>query len=90
MANLVLVCARHHTLIHNQGFQLQLHPDRRLHVTTAGGTRLLHHPAPAWGDPAELALGRGQHVSAETLPPDSVDASLDLGYVVSVLVAQAS
>ncbi len=28
--NLVLVCARHHTLVHQHGFALELHPDRRL------------------------------------------------------------
>ena len=51
---------------------------------------LLHHPAPAWGDPAALAGGCGQHVSAATLPPDSVEPRIDLGYVVNVLVAQAA
>ncbi|TAL12292.1 MAG: HNH endonuclease, partial [Frankiales bacterium] len=85
--NLVLVCARHHTLIHSQGFQLTLQPDRQLEVTTADGTRLLHHPAPAWGDPAALAVAR---VSAETLPPETVQPRIDLGYVVNVLLAQAS
>lgn len=86
--NLVLVCSRHHTLIHAQAFSLVLH--RRLEVATAEGVPLLHHPAPAWGDAAALARGCGQAVSAETLPPDQCDARLDLGYVVSVLMAQAS
>ena len=88
--NLVLVCARHHSLIHSQGFRLVLHPDRRLEVSTADGVRVLHHPAQPWGDPAALASGCGQLVSAETLPPDHCDARLDLRYVVSVLLAQAS
>jgi hypothetical protein len=88
--NLVLVCSRHHTLIHTQGFQLALHPDRRLTVTTAGGVPVLHHPAQPWGDPATLAAGPGRHVSARTLPPDGCDARVDLGYVVSVLMAQAA
>lgn len=86
----MLVCARHHTLIHSQGFQLVLHPDRRLSVTTADGVPVLHHPAQPWGHPAELATGRGHRVSAGTLPPDHCDTRIDLGYVVSVVLAQAS
>jgi hypothetical protein len=88
--NLVLVCSRHHTLIHSQGFSLVLHPDRRLEVRTADGVAIVHHPAQPWGDPSALAQGRGQLVSAETLPPDHCSARMDLGYVVSVLLAQAS
>jgi hypothetical protein len=87
--NLVLVCARHHTLIHSQGFSLVLHPDRRLEVHSADGVPVLHHPAQPWGDPAELADGCRELVSAETLPPDHVDARIDLDYAVSVLMAQA-
>lgn len=90
LANLVLVCARHHTLILTQDFQLVLHPDRRLSVATAEGVPLLHHPAQPWGDPAHLTTGRGRRVSAETLPPDHCDARIDLGYVVSVLMTQAA
>jgi hypothetical protein len=89
-ANLVLVCSRHHTLIHTQGFQLRLHPDRRLDVRTADGARIVHHPAQPWGDPAALATGCGQLVSAEALPPDRCDTRLDLHYAVSVLIAQAA
>jgi hypothetical protein len=90
LGNLVLVCSRHHTLIHTQGFTLVLHPDRRLDVHTADGVAILHHPAQPWGDPAALARGRGQLVSAETLPPDHCTDRMDLGYIVSVLLAQAS
>jgi hypothetical protein len=90
LANLVLVCSRHHTLIHAQGFQLVLHADRRLEVRTADGVALLHHPAQPWGEPAALASGCGQLVSAETLPPDNATDRLDLRYVVSVLMTQAA
>ncbi len=31
----MLLCSRHHTLVHQQGFRLTLHPDRRLEVITA-------------------------------------------------------
>ena len=90
LSNLVLLCSRHHTLIHAQGFQLVLLPDRRLTVATADGVPVLHHPAQPWGDPAALADGWGRAVSAETLPPDHCDARMDLGYVVSVVLAQAA
>lgn len=88
--NLLLLCSRHHTLVHTQGFALLLHPDRRLQVRTADGLAVLHHPAQPWADPGALATGCGQHVSAETLPPDHCDPRLDLRYAVSVLLAQAS
>ena len=88
--NLVLVCSRHHTLIHTQGFTLTLHPDRRLDVHTPHGAAILHHPAQPWGDPAALAKGRGQLISATTLPPEHCTDRIDLGYVVNVLLAQAA
>ncbi len=59
-------------------------------MRTADGTALLHHPAPPWGDVAAIGRGRGRSISAVTLPPDHVDARMDLGYVVSVLLAQAA
>src|SRR3954468_1493758 len=48
--NLVLLCSRHHTVVHQQGFSLVLHPDRRFDVSTTEGTRVLHHPGLPWGD----------------------------------------
>jgi hypothetical protein len=88
--NLVLVCSRHHTLIHTQGFTLTLHPDRRLDVHTPHGAAILHHPAQPWGDPTALAKGRGQLISVDTLPPEHCTDRIDLGYVVNVLLAQAA
>ena len=90
LSNLVLVCARHHTLIHSQGFRLVLRPDRRLEVRTADGVPVLHHPAQPWGDPADLATGCGQLVSAETLPPTHCRPRMDLRYVVSVVLRQSA
>ena len=86
----MLVCSRHHTLVHERGFALVLHPDRRLEVRTAEGVAVLHHPAQSGTAPTALAEGGGRRVSAETLPPDHCDARLDLGYAVAVLLAQAS
>ncbi len=86
--NLLLVCARHHTLLHTQGFQLTLHPDRTLTVLTADGTEVPHHPELPWGDADELDLDR--HLQPTTLTPDSVEPRLDLHYIVSVLSQQAA
>jgi hypothetical protein len=87
LANLVLVCSRHHTLIHQQGFQVTLHECRRLTVATAEGVPVLHHPGLPWGDAAELEV---TGIDANTLPPDSIEARIDLGYVVNVVMMQAA
>jgi len=85
--NLVLVCSRHHTLIHSQGFRLVLHPDRRLEVSTADGVPILHLPERPWGDPAQLdPTGR---ITARTITPPRFQPGMDLRYVVSVLARQA-
>ncbi len=86
MCNLVLLCSRHHTLVHAQGFELTLHPDRRLDVRTADRVDVLHHPAQPWGDAAAC----GQAVSAGTLHPQDATSRLDLRYVVGVLMAQSA
>jgi len=37
LANLVLVCSRHHHLLHQPGWSAQLHPDGELAVTAPDG-----------------------------------------------------
>lgn len=86
--NLVLLCSRHHTLVHQLGFRLMLRADRRLDVRTAEGTPVLHHPAKPSADPAELETTVG--VSAGTPLSQGCDSRMDLGYVVSVLLQQAA
>jgi len=88
LANLVLVCGRHHTLLHHAGFQLTLHPDRTITVRSADGAAVPQHPEPPSGD-ADL-LDPDRHLQPTTLPPDSVEPRLDLHYVVSVLSHQAA
>lgn len=83
VANLVLVCARHHTLIHEQGFQLALTSDRALTVRTRDDIPIPHHP--------RLPIGRGSQ-----LPETPGLANLttfdraDLGHVVSVMLQHSS
>jgi len=88
LANLLLLCSRHHSLVHAQGFQLQLRPDRSLTVRTAHGVPVPHHPALPW-HPAEELDHNGQ-ITAQTLPPMVTGQRLDLGYAVAVLMQQAA
>ncbi len=88
LSNLLLLCSRHHTLVHQLGFHLVLRPDRRLEVHTPDGIPVLRHPGQPWADPTQLdPTGR---ISAGTLPPTHCDARLDLGYAVAVLLQQAA
>jgi hypothetical protein len=87
LANLILVCPRHHTLIHDWGYQLTLHGDRTLTVTTAYGEPVPHHPAQPWQPPAHLDPDGA--VSPGTLPPTANDR-LHLHYAVAVLMQQAA
>ncbi len=84
----MLVCSRHYTVIHQRGFQLILHLDRRLDVSTADGVPVLRHPGLPWVDRRRLDVER--RITADTLPSTNSDARLDLGYVVSVLMQQAA
>ena len=88
LANLLLLCSRHHSLVHAQGFQLQLRPDRSLTVRTAHGVPVPHHPALPW-HPAEELDHNGQ-ITAQTLPPMVTGQRLDLGYAVAVLMQRAA
>lgn len=88
LANLVLLCGRHHTLVHRDETALQLHPDRTLTVATTEGTPVPHHPPLPWQPAADVDPKRA--VAAGTLPPRWVGDPLDLRYAVSVLVAQAA
>ena len=82
--NLALVCSRHHTLIHTQGFQLVLSPDRTLTVRTADDIPVPHHPTRPAADPSEL-----DHTAA-ALSSEWKNDPFDLGYVVHVMTQQSS
>lgn len=84
----VLVCARHHTLIHQLGISLALDAERQLSVTRPEGVPLLNHPGLPWGDPMELDPGR--HIDGATLPPDNVVSRVDIGDAVRVMMQQSS
>lgn len=88
LANLILVCSRHHTLIHTRGYELTLAPaTRRLTVTAPGGVLIPHHPEQPFA-PAEQLDPTGA-VDPTVLSPNAYDP-LDLHYAVAVLLQQAA
>ena len=88
MANLILLCPRHHTLVHDQGFRLALRADRTLTVATGDGVRIVHHPALPHSPAGDLDPERC--VTSGTLPPNVTGQRLDLRYAVGVLMQQAA
>lgn len=89
LANLALLCSRHHTRVHAEGFALTLQPDRTLTVTTAAGLPVSPLPSLPWRPAAELELDIPA-VSASTLPPVTAGDRLDLSYAVAVLLQHAA
>jgi hypothetical protein len=88
LRNLVLVCSRHHTLIHRDGYQLVLSPDRRLTVRTRDDIPVLHHPGLPW-QPA-VGLDEHERIARHTLPPMWDGDRLDLRHVVWSVLHQAA
>ena len=88
LANLVLVCSRHHTVIHAGGFRLALHPlTRALTITTATDVPIPHRNVWPWRPAEELDPDAAIHPA--TLPPHAGD-KLDLHYAVEVLMQHAA
>ncbi|MCU1621828.1 MAG: endonuclease [Frankiales bacterium] len=81
LANLVLVCSRHHTLIHVEGVQLVLRADRTLEVRTSDGVHVPHRPT--------LRVAPADQLPAAAFTPSSGDR-LDLDHAVWVLRQQAA
>lgn len=86
--NLILLCARHHTLIHERGYLLRLHPDRSLDVSTFNGQPIPHRPPLPWQDPDELDPDR--RIDPTTLAPTVIDGRIDLHRAVFVICQQAA
>jgi hypothetical protein len=85
LSNLVLLCTRHHRYLHQNGTQLTLRDDRTLDVRTADGTPLLHHLTPPSASAEALP-----HIAPEAITSKWGGESMDLGYVVSVLMQHAA
>ena len=88
LANLVLLCSRHHTLVHNEGFRLTLHPETRaLTIDSATGQAIPHRPGLPWHPATEL--DPDTKINAKTLPNTRYD-KLHLHYAVEVLLQHAA
>lgn len=88
LGNLVLLCPRHHTLVHALSIRLRLHHRRALEVRTADGRVVPHRFEFPWRSAAEL--DPDAQIGPATLPPTTHGDRLDLDYAVSVLLQQAA
>jgi hypothetical protein len=83
LANLVLVCSRHHTLIHSKGFQLVLTPDRQLTVRTVDDIPVPQRPVRPFGDDGALPDS-----TPDTLSPQLDGTQPDWEWAVYVIANQ--
>lgn len=83
LANMILLCSKHHRLLHHQGYTLTLDPDRTLHVHTPDGTRLEHRPTLPDSPAEELP-------DADPLSTDHHGDTFDRGYLVNVMLSHAA
>jgi hypothetical protein len=88
LCNLVLVCSRHHTLIHQDGYQLVLSTDRTLTVRTRDDIPVRHHPGLPWQPAAGLDVD--ERIDRHTLPPMWDGDRLDLTHVVWSVLHQVA
>ena len=88
LANLVLVCGRHHQLIHDEAFTMTLHADRTLTVRAADGTILPAHPDLPVASAEDL--DPAGHITPDTCPSPWALDRLHLSYAVSVLIHLAA
>jgi hypothetical protein len=91
LANLALVCRRHHRAVHEGGFQVERAPDGELRFRRPDGRLLPEVPPPSEvaGDP--LGVLRAWHqaagldLHAHTATPGWLGERLDVGYAIDVL-----
>ena len=91
LANLALLCRRHHRAVHEDGYQVDREPDGTLSFRRPDGQPLVEVPSrgPVPEDPA-AALGAqdeaaGLHIHLRTALPSWTGESLDLTYAIDVL-----
>ena len=95
LANLVLLCRRHHRAVHEEGYQVARWPDGALRFRRPDGRPLPEVPPPAAvpADPVEaLRAGhnaRGIQLNARTACPLWLGEPLDVGWAIDVLHPRA-
>ena len=91
LSNLLLVCTRHHRAVHEEGYQVERHPDGALRFRRPDGQLLPEVPPPAAipTDPAQALRDRhdaqGLHIHPRTATPGWLGEHLDVGYAIDVL-----
>jgi hypothetical protein len=96
LANLALLCRRHHRAVHEEGYRVERLPDGALEFRRPNGWVLPEVPPPAAvpGDPvgalqAEHAAA-GLRVHARTACPGWLGERLDVGWAIGVLHPRAT
>ena len=91
LANLALLCRRHHRAVHEEGYQVQRLPDGALQFRRPDGRLLPDVPAPAAvpADPVRVLRARhealGLRLHPRTACPGWLGERLDLGWAINLL-----
>ncbi len=91
LANLALLCRRHHRAVHEEGYRVDRHPDGELRFRRPDGQLLPEVPPPAAlpADPVQALRARheaqGLRLHAQTATPGWLGEPLDVGYAIDVL-----
>jgi hypothetical protein len=95
LANLLLLCRRHHRAVHEEGYQVAPGPDGALRFWRPDGRPLPEVPPPAAvpADPVEALRtchdARGLHLNGRTACPLWLGERLDVGWAIDVLHPRA-
>jgi hypothetical protein len=96
LANLVLLCRRHHHAVHEEGYRVARGPDGALRFQRPDGQPLPEVPAPTLvlDDPVMMFRARhesqGLRLHARTACPGWLGERLDVGWAVDVLHPSAT
>ncbi len=91
LSNLAMLCRRHHRAVHEEGFQVDRHPDGALRFRWPDGRPLPDVPPPSSvpADPVhvlrEVHVAQGLRLHARTACPGWVGERLDVGWAIDVL-----
>jgi 5-methylcytosine-specific restriction endonuclease McrA len=91
LSNLALLCRRHHRAVHEEGYQVDRHPDGELQFRRPDGQLLPEVPPPAAipADPVQALRARhdaqGLRLDARTATPGWLGEPLDVGWAIDVL-----
>ncbi|MBI2161713.1 MAG: HNH endonuclease, partial [Candidatus Rokubacteria bacterium] len=91
LSNLSLLCRRHHRAVHEEGYQVDRHPDGELRFRRPDGQLLPEVPPPAAipADPVQALRERhetqGLRLHARTATPRWLGEPLNVGWAIDVL-----